>query len=194
MKKALLVTLTSGIGAFTVLFLLLMMLVLKSGGVDSKVRSDTILVLGARSYIAQKYNPCLVARLQHAADLYQSGYAQRIIVSGGKDKENGVSEAEVMKKILESYHVPASAIQEEKAATSTYENFLYAQKLLKERGARSSIIVTESFHMARASLVADHLNLTHTNSPVSDSPCSKRFTYFLKEPLAILVYLLQGKL
>src|SRR5690348_6004974 len=70
---------------------------------DTKVKSDVILVLGGIAIsgtscygpICQKigfvphphYNPCLVARVDHAVTLYKDGYAPKILMSGGNDKE-----------------------------------------------------------------------------------------------------------
>lgn len=165
---------------------------------DTKIKSDTILVLGARSYIDKKYNPCLVARVSHAVDLYEAKYAPKIIMSGGFDKEDKVSEAETMKKIALEKGVPSKDIILEKAATSTYQNFTYSKQILNKNNLKSIIIVTEPFHMARASLVAKNLSYNFTQSPIKDSPCwfpNKYFSkYFLKEPIAIILYKLQGKL
>ena len=119
-------------------------------------------------------------------------------MSGGYDKEDKISEAETMKKIALEKGIPSKDIILEKAATSTYENFTYSKQILNKNNLKSIIIVTEPFHMARASSVAKKLGLNFTQSPVKDSPCwqpNKYFSkYFLKEPVAILLYKLQGKL
>jgi uncharacterized SAM-binding protein YcdF (DUF218 family) len=165
---------------------------------DTKTKSDVILVLGARSYINNQYNPCLESRMQHAVDLYKAKYAKKILVSGGFDREDNVSEAETMKKLAVEKGIPVTDILLEKNSTSTYENFLYSQKVLKSAHLNSAIIVTEPFHNARAALVAEKVGLNHTVSPTTNSPCwlpNKYFTkYFLKEPFAIMMYKLQNKL
>lgn len=166
--------------------------------IDTIKKSDVILVLGARSYIDGKYNPCLEARVSHAAALYKEGYAAKLLVSGGDDIEDNVNEAETMKKIAIERGVDAKDILLEKAATSTYENFLLSQKILMEKGLNKVIVVTEPFHMMRASLIADKLQYSYSVSPAKDSPCwqpNKYLSkYFLKEPLALLQYKLQNKL
>ena len=85
----------------------------------------------------------------------------------------------------------------EKDSTSTYENMLNSQKIMKEKDIRSVLIITEPFHAARVGLVAEKLGLDYTISPAIESPCWrwKYFSkYFLKEPFAIIAYKLQGKL
>ncbi len=183
---------------FIVMYLFLALSVARHAEQDTKLKSDSILVLGARSYINGKYNPCLVARMDHAVDLYKSEYAPKILVSGGNDKEDGVNEAETMRKIAMEKGVRPEDILMEKSATSTYENFHLSQDILKKNKLQSLIIVTEPFHIARASLVADNLGLPHTSSPAKENSCwlpNKYLTkYFLKEPFAIMVYKLQKKL
>lgn len=165
---------------------------------DTKTKSDVILVLGAKSYHGNSYNPCLVSRMTHAVDLYKAKYAPKILVSGGLDKEDHVSEAETMKKIAIAQGVSANDILVEKKSTSTYENLQSSQKILQSAHLNSAIIVTEPFHAARTSLVAKKLGFKFTISPVSTSPCWlpwKYFShYFLKEPLTVILYKIENKL
>lgn len=166
--------------------------------VNTQSKSDVILVVGARSYIDGKYNPCLEARIAHAVRLYKEGLAPKILVSGGNDIEDNVNEAETMKKIAVERRVKTEDILLEKSATSTFENFTLSQKILKEKGLDSVLIVTEPFHVARASLVAEKLDYKYSVSPATESSCwspNKYFSkYFLKEPFAIGMYKLQNKL
>jgi uncharacterized SAM-binding protein YcdF (DUF218 family) len=136
--------------------------------------------------------------VNHAADLYKAKYAPKIIVSGGVDREDNVSEADTMKKIAISQGVSSDDILLEPSATSTYENLLFSKKVLESNKLNSVIIVTEPFHTARVALIAEKLGFKFTVSPASMSSCWlpwKYFShYFLKEPIAILMYKLQDKL
>ncbi len=195
-RKFLVVILGFTLTGITIYILIFLHVALKAE-IDSKTKSDAILVLGARSYIDGKYNPCLEARVTHAAELYKNGYASKIIVTGGDDKEDRVNEAETMKKIAEENGVLSKDILMEKAATSTYENFILSQRIMEQKGLGSIIIVSEPFHIARASLVAQKLRIAYTVSPAIESSCwqpNKYFSkFFFKEPFAILVYKLQNK-
>lgn len=165
---------------------------------DSKKKSDVILVLGARSYINGSYNPCLVARVSHAVELYEDHYAPRLLFSGGNDTEDNANEAETMEKIAVGEGASKSAMLLEKKATSTYENLLFAKDIMQKNDLHTVLIVTEPFHAPRAALVADKLGMDYTISPAMKSSCwlpNKYLSkYFLKEPLAILEYKLTGKL
>ncbi len=159
---------------------------------DTKVKSDVILVLGARAYIGGAYNLCMVSRVRHAAELYRARYAPKILVSGGVDKEDRVNEAETMKKVAVEMGVSPKDILVEKKSTSTYENFLFSREILEKKHLKSVLVVTEPFHAPRAGLVAKKMGIPFTISPAADSPCwekGKYFSrYFLKEPAAVAAY------
>lgn len=183
---------------FCTVYVLLALFIGKQAITDTKKKSDAILVLGARSYINGAYNPCLKARVEHAMLLYKEKYAGKLLMSGGNDKEDNVNEAETMKKMAIEMGVKDSDILLEKNATSTYENFTYSQKLFEKHGISSVIVVSEPFHMARASLIGKKIGMSFSVSPAVNSPCWTQnhyiSKYFLKEPLAILGYKLQQKL
>jgi uncharacterized SAM-binding protein YcdF (DUF218 family) len=183
---------------FVIVYLSIALYVAIQAERDTKSKADAILILGARSYIEGKYNPCLVARIKHAVDLYKTDYAPKILVSGGVDSEDKMNEVETMKKIAVESGVSPKDILLENRASSTYENFVFSQIILKKNGLKSVIIVTEPFHAARAALVAEKLRISFTVSPAADSPCWTRGKfiswYFLKEPLAVLLYKVEGRL
>jgi len=185
-------------------------------GQDTKVKSDIILVLGGTAIagtscygpICQQigfvpnphYNPCVVARVDHAVSLYKDHYAPKILMSGGNDEEDNVNEAETMKKIAVEAGVPEADILMEKKSTSTYENLALSQKILNDAGLHSVIIVTEPYHIARAGLVASKLHYNYSLSPAIDSPCWDQNDFFAnwiflkKEPWAIIGYKLLNKI
>ena len=140
----------------------------------------------------------MVSRISHAVDLYKEKYAPKILVSGGFDKEDHINEAQIMKKIAIEHGVAARDIILETSSTSTYENLLFSHEIMNRQHLRSVLLVTEPFHSPRASLVATKLGFTYTVSPAVDSICwlqGKYLSkYFLKEPLAIIIYKLENKL
>lgn len=165
---------------------------------DNRKKSDAILILGAKSYKGDRYNPCLEARVQHGVDLYKNGYANILIMSGGDDEEDKVNESETMKLIAKSKGVPESDIILENKSTSSYENIMYTKKAMLSHNIKSIIIVTEPFHSPRVGLVAKKANIIHSISPTLTSQCWLKWKYgsrfFLREPLAIIQYFFQGKL
>lgn len=171
--------------------------------IDNKTPSDAIIVLGARSYINGEVNQCVQARVEHAINLYNDGFAKKIIMSGGTDKKpvfHETNEALEMKKMALNLdpNINEADILIEGESTSTYENLIYSNQIMNKHSLNSAIIVTEPFHSPRANLVATSLNLDHSVSPTLTSTCwnnQKYFsTYFLREPIATIFYKLSGKI
>lgn len=84
-------------------------------------------------------------RMWHAARLYHSGLAPRIVVSGGGGNE--MSEAEAMRIFLIDLGVPAQAIVTEAESLNTIENIRHVRTLVKDGRLA---LVTSASHMPRA--------------------------------------------
>lgn len=172
--------------------------IIRNAEKDEKKSANVILVLGTKSYHNDTYNPCLVARVQHAVDLYKANYAPKLLFSGGTDKKNGTNEAQVMKEIALILGASEEDILLEPASTSTYENFLFSKKIFSSQKFKSIILVTEPFHLPRALLVAQKRGLDIYGSPVKQSICWKNNKYFsihfLREPVAIIYYKMKNRL
>lgn len=180
------------------LYLFLAIYIAKNAQKDEKKPVDVILVLGAKAYRGNAYNPCLVARVKHAVALYKANYAPKLLFSGGTDTEDNANEAKTMKKIAESLGVAPQDILLESASTSTYENLLFSKKILTQNQLKSILLVTDPFHAPRALLVAKKQGLNVISSPATPSSCWSKHKYwsfyFLKEPLAIILYKINDKL
>ncbi len=207
--KKIFITLSTIVIAILLVYAALIIYIGNKAKQDTKVKSDVILVLGEGAYggiscygpICQhgfvprpQYNPCLVARINHAVDLYKNHYASKILMSGGTDKEDNKNEAETMKTIAMDDGIAEADILMEKESTSTYENLAFSQKILNKAGLYSVIIVTDPSTNARAGLVASELHYTYSLSPDINTPCSHRSDYYFREPLAIIAYFLLGKI
>jgi uncharacterized SAM-binding protein YcdF (DUF218 family) len=91
-------------------------------------------------------------RCLHAREIYQEAIRRPILVSGGQvdPSEPGPSHAEAMRDFLVELGVsPADLIVEDRSRT-TYENGVESAKLLRQRGVRRVILVTDATHMIRA--------------------------------------------
>jgi len=154
--------------------------------------ADVIIVLGAAVW-PQGPSPALQARIDRAVELYNQGYADKIILSGGLGK-NPPTEAEAMKVSMLRSGVETSAIHLEKEATNTIENIKYSKEIMEEYGWQSAIIVSDSFHMKRALLIAKNLGVDAYGAPAKNSVLYKnqqlRISYTLREVLALNRYYL----
>src|SRR2546425_963200 len=85
---------------------------------DQATTADAIVVLGAAQYNGRP-SPVFRSRLDHAATLYQRGYAPVVLVTGGVGTGDTVSESEVGRRYLVRAGLPESAVTALPAAAST---------------------------------------------------------------------------
>lgn len=77
-----------------------------------------------------------------------------VVVTGG-NPQNGVSEAEAMRRWLVGRGLPNERIHVEDRAGSTVQNALFSSRMLRDLGATSAVVVTSPNHIRRA--VADFI-------------------------------------
>ncbi|MCC3381029.1 YdcF family protein [Paenibacillus farraposensis] len=149
------------------------------------------IVLGASMWGAEP-SPGLKERLEEALRLYRNGTVKRLIVSGGLDKPDfPYTEAEGMQRYLIDRGIPAQHIILENQATSTYENLLYSQQIMKEHGWTSSIIITHSYHGPRALEIAQFLDFDHPQMALTESNVLNMPLHQSREILAYAKWTLQ---
>lgn len=133
--------------------------------------ADVAVVLGAAVETGGRPNPCLVARVRRAAGLYYDGLTRHIVVTGGTDRGTGLVEAEHMARWLVQQGVPEEAILQEPRASSTAENIAFTTPLLRERGWRSVLLVSDPYHLPRAAALARRAGWEVAPVPATESLC-----------------------
>ena len=113
--------------------------------------NSTAIVLGAQLQ-GKDISRLLRYRLDTAIEFAKQYPSATIIVSGGKGKGESVSEASAMKDYLLEHGVDKQRIIMEDTSRNTLENIKYSSKKLSQ--SQSITIITNSFHMARAQLIA----------------------------------------
>lgn len=125
-------------------------------------RADVGIVLGA-SVWNNEPSPALRERLERALSLYRNGQVAHLIVSGGMDHNGStITEAEGMRNYLVREGVPEQAVSLEPLARSTYENVLLSQQIMTAKGWTSAILITHTYHAARAYDIARFLDMERT--------------------------------
>jgi uncharacterized SAM-binding protein YcdF (DUF218 family) len=96
------------------------------------------------------------ARLHTALEVYRSGMARHLVVSGGVPMPDGsgLTEAEWLAARLVDAGVPAADVSLENRATNTAENAAFALPILEARGCRRVVLVMSDFEGIRAHLTA----------------------------------------
>lgn len=138
---------------------------------DYATHADVIIVLGCNIVSKSGPSPCIHARTAHAAALYKQGLASEIIATGGpvENGTNGPTESEVLAYWLQDEGVPAGAIIQENRALNTIQNIDNSHAIMRQHGWNTAILVTEPFHINRATLVAHDAGMTVYPSPATDS-------------------------
>lgn len=110
--------------------------------------AEAALVLGNRAFRDGRPNPCLTGRVDEGIALARAGKVQQLLLSGGRDWEDGRIEAEVMARHAREAGY-AGPLLLEPASASTRENLSFSRPILEAHGVRSVIIVTEPYHLWR---------------------------------------------
>ncbi|MBN3038399.1 MAG: YdcF family protein [Candidatus Omnitrophica bacterium] len=90
-------------------------------------------------------------RVMYAIDLYNRGFADKIIFSSGFTY--AIKEAEVMKAIAVSLDIPERNIKLEKNASNTLQNVVFTKRVMETNDWDSALVVSSPYHMRRLKLV-----------------------------------------
>ena len=131
---------------------------------DEKQEADVAIVLGAATY-SDEVSPVYRERLNQGIRLYNDGYVDTLIVTGGYGAGNGHSDAYTAKQYVVSQGIPEEAILMEETSSITQENLENAKVIMEENGMENAIIVSDPLHMKRAMLLAKDAGIEGHSSP-----------------------------
>lgn len=141
----------------------------QQGEQDEQRPADAIVVLGAAQYDGRP-SPVFEARLEHAVELWRSGIASTFVVTGGRIPGDSTTEAAVARKYAIDHGVPSEAIIGEDQARNTLTSMRSVAALLKSRGLRTAVFVSDPTHMLRVLRMAADLGIEGYGSPTPSSP------------------------
>lgn len=121
---------------------------------DPEGEYDCILVLGAKVSNGTPSH-MLEDRLKRAVELYKSGEAKKLIVSGDGETPD-YDEVEVMKRFALESGVEEADIIVDRYGLSTYDSVWRAKNVY---GMKNIVIVTQEYHLVRAVYIAEKLGL-----------------------------------
>ncbi|MEG6566267.1 YdcF family protein [Thermoanaerobacterium saccharolyticum] len=156
------------------------------------IKSDAIIVLGCAVY-GKNPSPFFKERLNEAIKLYKEGLGKYIIVSGGKGLGEDISEAEAGNGYLLKNGIPDNTILKDDKSYSTLQNLENSKKIMDQKSLKTAIIVSNKFHLKRASIIAKEAGINASYSGVF----VKRYFYeevygFLREAPALLYMYLKN--
>lgn len=114
------------------------------GESDSPEDSDVIVILGGGDQ----------GRVQKAADLYESGYADKVLMTPAGDRYN----AKELTTIARHYGVEEEDVIVDTDSTSTYSNAQRTIEIMDDNNFETGLIVTSDYHLKRAKLIFERLN------------------------------------
>ena len=169
---------------------------------DTQKPSEAIVVLGGGLG---------VPRVVHAVTLYEKGLAPMIILTGQEMEFDGrkirfkdirLTEPLFAGMLAKMYGIPEDFLFFEERSQNTYEDAKYVKEDLLKMGIRSAIVVSDPFHMRRASMIFRKVfkgtPVSLTFSPADDgeflldglwSPGEIR--YILSEYVKIVYYIIR---
>jgi uncharacterized SAM-binding protein YcdF (DUF218 family) len=146
--------------------------------------ADAIVVLGAAHY-GGRPSPVLKARLDHAVDLWRRGVAPRLVLTGGVGSGDVMSEAAASRRYVLRLGVPDSALVLEHTGRTTRESLSNAADLLRAKGWRRVMLVSDPPHMWRTAILARRFGLDPQTSPARGTPADdtlgKALAYWFSE-------------
>src|SRR5437660_11838252 len=118
---------------------------------DQATTSDAIVVLGAAQYNGRP-SPVFRARLDHAAALYQRGFAPVVLVTGGVGTRDTLSESEVGRRYLAKAGLPESAVIALAAGASTASSVASVARWFAGRHSRRVLLRSAGVHHLRRTI------------------------------------------
>ena len=116
---------------------------------------DCILVLGCYVHDSGRPSDMLADRLRRGIELYQSGAAPKLLMSGDHGQKD-YNEVKAMKLEAMEEGIPSEDIFMDHAGFSTYESIFRARDVF---AADKIIIVTQEYHLYRALHIANSLGV-----------------------------------
>lgn len=130
-------------------------------------------------------SPSLQNRINVAAAYLKENKETIAIASGGKGSNEPISEAEAIAQSLEKQGISKDRIILEDQSARTVENIKYSMTLLPEQLKEGSgIIVSNTFHLYRAKLIAKNLGYS-LSSIGAPTPKEDLLSWYFREYLAI---------
>ncbi len=159
-----------GLSIALVVFAVTGVAVLSAFGGTGEPDADYVVVLGAGVNGTQP-SRSLRARLTAAQTYLQEHPHAVAVLSGGQGRGEDITEAECMYRWLTEHGIAPSRLRKEERAATTAENLRFSLDLLEqETGARPQkiVIVSSSYHLFRATLLAERAGVEAAGVPAND--------------------------
>jgi uncharacterized SAM-binding protein YcdF (DUF218 family) len=166
------------------------------GNRDERPAADAIVVMGAAQYDGRP-SPLFAARLDHAIELFHTGVAPWLVVTGGKREGDRTTEAATARAYAIRHDVPEEAILVEDQSRTTLQSIRLVAALMADRDLDSAVFVSDPSHMLRVLRMASDEGITGYGSPTRTSPLerdvARRADAIVHELGALAIYFVTGE-
>ncbi len=138
------------------------------GHSDDGSSADCAIVLGAAAW-HDKPSPVFKERINHAILLLKQNRIKSIILTGGYGEKAEYAESEVARKYCLENGVLPHQIHIEKSSQTTEENIIEANKIMQQQGFKTTLIVSDPWHLKRACNIAKHYKINAKPSATKTS-------------------------
>ena len=155
--------------------------------VDGPDAFDVIIVLGAAQMLDGTPGPVIERRVAAGAKLWHEKKAPCILLSGGSTVSE-TPEARVMAEVAKRAGVADDAITMEEGSTRTLENAVFSIEIMRARGWKRALLVTDDFHMARAVYCVMAMRMQVSPAPVRNQLDKTIFFCWCREIIGRFIY------
>lgn len=151
------------------------------------------MVFGAAEYNGRP-SPVFKARLDHAFELEERGLAPLVITTGGHGGDQLFTEGGVGRDYLIQDGMASEKILSETRSETSYESVRAVADLLRKRGAKTCLAISDGFHLYRLKLMLSSEGISAYGSPAPASPIEadpfQRALHSVRETLIMTLWYL----
>jgi len=133
-----------------------------------------IVVLGAAVRAGGRPSPTLRRRVIHAVHLFQQGFSDFLIFTGGIGR-HPPSEAEVMRRLAAEHGIPDDRLILEETAGSTLDSAFACSRIIREKGWSTAFVVSDRYHLFRSVSLFRRLGIQAYGSAPAEGKPHARF-------------------
>ena len=135
-------------------------------GWDDTHKADAAVVLGAAQYNGRP-SAAFRGRLDRAVDLYERKVVPKVVVTGGRQVGDRFTEATAGYSYLRKRGIPDANLIRVPDGASTWESLAASVRVLRQRGVRQVLLVSDPYHSFRLEGIADEVGMSGVVSPTS---------------------------
>ena len=147
--------------------------------------ADYVIILGAQVK-GRRPSRSLLRRIEAGAAYLHQNPQTRVIASGGRGKDEEITEAECIKNTLIEMGISEDRILMESASVSTWENLQFSMNIGGDD--KKYVIVTNGFHLYRAVRTAGMIGMSKVSGMAAKSEPVLLLNYYVREFFAYIAY------